>query len=120
MRVTTGRKTFKANKFSLGRYSEVVGWVGGSWLLVSSVILFFPSGAPVDEESMNYAVVVVVGALVIAGIWWVAVARHNFVGPPRTDDGQAFSLAFMKTSSENLMSKGLDADSSSATAEKAL
>ena len=98
MRVTTGRKMFRPNKFSLGRYADVIGWVAGMWLLVTSVILFFPSSSPVTADSMNYAVVVVAGALLIAGIWWFAVARHNFKGPPRTDDGQAFALAFMETS----------------------
>ena len=103
MRATTGRKTFKPNDFKLGPYSEAIAWVGGLWLITSSLILFWPSSSPVTVDSMNWAVVVVSIAVAIAVVWWIAVARHKFRGPPRIDDGTAFSMVFAEVSSASLV-----------------
>jgi hypothetical protein len=47
--------------------------------------MFFPAEYPVTKDSMNYAIVIIGGILIIAGIYWIISARHWFVGPKRTD-----------------------------------
>ena len=41
-----------------------------------------PTAIPVSKESMNYAVVVFVGIIVLSAVWYMISGRKNYHGPP--------------------------------------
>ena len=41
-----------------------------------------PTAIPVSKESMNYAVVVFVGFIVISAVWYMISGYKNYNGPP--------------------------------------
>lgn len=84
-RCTTARKTFPRGEFHLGFLSIPIAVISSAWLAVTSILMLFPAEYPVTKDNMNYAVVIVGGILIIAGIYWVVSARHWFVGPIRVD-----------------------------------
>jgi amino acid transporter len=85
LRVTAARKTFPKSDYNLGRFSEPVAWVGGLWLASTSLIFFWPTANPVDQDTMNYTCVVVGGVAIIGGVYWMVSARHWFKGPLRSE-----------------------------------
>ncbi len=84
-RCTVARRTFPLGEFNLGRFGLPIAAISSAWLFITSIIMFFPANYPVTEKNMNYAVVIIGGVAVIAGIYWIVSARHWFIGPKRTD-----------------------------------
>jgi hypothetical protein len=76
-----GDSGFERGKFHLGRWSVLVGWVGGVWLLVTSAMLFLPPVWPVTGQNMNYTCAVVGSVAVWGAVFWQLHARHVFKGP---------------------------------------
>lgn len=83
LRVTVGASDWRPGKWNLGRWSLPVAWIATVWQIASSVIFFLPLNYPVTSKNMNYTVVVVVGTLLIASLYWFVSARKFFVGPKR-------------------------------------
>ncbi len=73
--------TFPETEMSLGPYSNICGIFAVAWLFGTSILLFLPPGAPVDEESMNWTIVVVGGFGLVCFIYWFLYANKNFRGP---------------------------------------
>ena len=84
-RCTTARRNFVPNEFNLGPFGLPIACISTTWLTITSVIMFFPTEYPVTKDNMNYAVVIVGGVAVIAGIYWIVSARHSYQGPRRTN-----------------------------------
>ncbi|WCJ24457.1 Amino-acid permease BAT1 [Euphorbia peplus] len=80
-KVTLARKTFSPGPFSLGRYSEVVGWIAVLWVVTISVLFSLPVAYPITNETLNYTPVAVGGLLFLTVSFWVLSARHWFKGP---------------------------------------
>eukprot|EP00475_Leptophrys_vorax_P009803 TRINITY_DN16495_c0_g3_i1.p1 TRINITY_DN16495_c0_g3~~TRINITY_DN16495_c0_g3_i1.p1 ORF type:complete len:551 (-),score=124.44 TRINITY_DN16495_c0_g3_i1:199-1851(-) len=85
LRVTAAKNTFPKSDFNLGKYSEIVSWIGGLWLALTSFIFFWPTANPVQALNMNYTCVVVGFVLIVGGIYWFTSARHWFKGPLRSE-----------------------------------
>lgn len=51
------------------------------WSLLALPLFCFPTNAGVTLETMNYAVVVFVGFLLISAVWYGVWGRKNYVGP---------------------------------------
>ncbi|KAK0715549.1 amino acid/polyamine transporter I [Lasiosphaeris hirsuta] len=66
-----------------------IGWpvniIAVLWILFELVLFSMPSVLPVTEVSMNYAIVVFVGFMVLSGIWYLAYAHKVYKGPPESD-----------------------------------
>jgi len=84
LRITSGRQTFKPGPFHLGRWSTLVGSVACSWVAFICVLLMFPSTSGPDSQTMNYAVTIIVGVILLSGGWWILGARKWFKGPVKT------------------------------------
>lgn len=41
-----------------------------------------PTAIPVSRDSMNYAVVVFVGIIIISAVWYLISGHKNYQGPP--------------------------------------
>ncbi|TFK51258.1 amino acid transporter [Heliocybe sulcata] len=85
-RITSGRDKLKPGPFSLGVLAVPVGAIAVAWVAFITVVLMFPSSSVPNAENMNYAVVIIVGILGLAAVWWVVSARKWFKGPvPNVD-----------------------------------
>ncbi|CDW80970.1 uncharacterized amino-acid permease-like [Stylonychia lemnae] len=90
LRVTQSRKTFKQSlDYNIGKYSVINSWVSFLWLIISSLVLFFPlrydPQQGITAQNFNYTASVMLGALMIASIFWIFPlgngARNYFRGP---------------------------------------
>jgi len=84
LRITSGRKTFKPGPFNLGRWTTLVGSIACCWVIFICVLLMFPPTSAPDSQTMNYAVAIIVGVILLAGGWWLVSARNWFKGPVKT------------------------------------
>ncbi len=75
--------SFPDTEMSLGPYSNICGIFACMWLFGTSTLLFLPPVSPVDEETMNWTVVVVGGFGFICLVYWFAYASKNFKGPTK-------------------------------------
>jgi amino acid transporter len=69
------------SKFSLGRYGLTINLLSMVFLVLIYVFAFFPQVPDPPSESMNWAVVVYVGILGVASVYYVIRARHHYDGP---------------------------------------
>ncbi|CAG7950216.1 unnamed protein product [Penicillium salamii] len=76
-----GRKEVKAGNFDLGPLGWFCNVVCICWSLLALPLFCFPTNAGVTLETMNYAVVVFVGFLLISAVWYGVWGRKNYVGP---------------------------------------
>ncbi|KIM90055.1 hypothetical protein PILCRDRAFT_812866 [Piloderma croceum F 1598] len=74
---------FKPGPFYLG--DGLLGWVFNIncilWTLFVFVIFSMPTVLPVTKTNMNYASVITVGVIVIAGFWYMISAHRHYEGP---------------------------------------
>jgi len=75
---------FPGSEVTLGKFSNPMGVISCLWLFGTSCLLFLPSSSPVDNETMNWTVVVIGGFGFIAAVYWILYAQYNFRGPVRT------------------------------------
>ncbi|MFF0739779.1 amino acid permease [Streptomyces sp. NPDC004111] len=71
---------FQKGPWHLGRWSKPVGWIAVSWVAIVTVLFLLPQKAPVNWESMNYAVIALAVVLILATAWWYA-ARKTYGVP---------------------------------------
>ncbi|CAF0955812.1 unnamed protein product [Rotaria sordida] len=83
-RCTTARHNFPRGEFNLGRFGVPIAIISAAWLFITSIIMFFPAEYPVTKDNMNYAVIIIGGIALLAGVYWIVSARHWFVGPKKT------------------------------------
>ncbi|KAH7112914.1 amino acid/polyamine transporter I [Dendryphion nanum] len=69
------------SKFSLGKMGLPVNLLALSFMLLVYVFAFFPPVPHPVASGMNWAIVVYIGVLGIAGIYYVVRARHHYEGP---------------------------------------
>lgn len=86
LRLTSARKTFKAKKFSLGCLSIPIGIVVAVYQSAACVILLFPTQYPVTISNMNWTFVVMGTVLLVALVYWFAVARGTYQGPKKREE----------------------------------
>ncbi|KAK3378739.1 amino acid/polyamine transporter I [Lasiosphaeria ovina] len=66
-----------------------IGWpvnaVAVLWIAFETVLFSMPQVLPVDEVTMNYAIVVFVGFMALSALWYGVYARKVYKGPPESD-----------------------------------
>ncbi|CAG9941757.1 unnamed protein product [Clonostachys rosea f. rosea IK726] len=76
-----GRACLPERAFSLGKYGFIVNALATLSVIFFSITFSFPPEMPVTGSSMNYLIVVMaVGVVFIAAIWWGGL-RKTFTGP---------------------------------------
>lgn len=68
-------------RWSLGKYGVFVNTCAIAYAWTTFFWCFWPNATPVDVSSMNWAVVMFMGTLVIALIYYFFTARHYYKGP---------------------------------------
>ncbi|MEU2064324.1 amino acid permease [Streptomyces sp. NPDC013455] len=79
LRVRKGA-AFERGPWHLGRWSGVIGVVSVVWVAAITVLFMLPQVSPVTWKTFNYAPVAVLVVLGSAATWWLASARHWFLG----------------------------------------
>jgi amino acid transporter len=69
------------HRWSLGRFGMAVNIGAMAFLLPIFVFAFFPLSTSVTRETMNWSVVMYVGVIGSATIYYWAKGRHHFVPP---------------------------------------
>lgn len=62
-----------------------VNVIAVAWICFELVLFSMPSALPVSSTSMNYASVVFVGFMTLAGVFYLVYANKIYKGPPETD-----------------------------------
>ena len=65
--------------------------VGLIYIIVTTVLFFFPPDLPVDSNNMNYCIVVFGIWMLICAIWWIVDGRKNYTGPRVQIDGNVIT-----------------------------
>lgn len=86
LRITWGRDRLAVGPFSLGKWYMPIGTMAVSWVVFITVLLLFPSSQVTTSQSMNYAIVIIIGVFAFASTSWVLSAHKWFHGPIRTID----------------------------------
>ncbi|KAH9995146.1 amino acid transporter [Xylariaceae sp. FL0662B] len=80
------RKEVNAAQWTMGRIlGPVVNLLAVTWIAFELVLFSMPTALPVTESSMNYAIVVFVGFMVLSAVWYGIYARKIYHGPPASD-----------------------------------
>jgi amino acid transporter len=74
-------KNFKPGPWHLGAWSKPIGTIAVIWVVLISILFMLPTANPITAGNFNYTPVVVLGTLLIVGIWWLVSARYWFKGP---------------------------------------
>ncbi|KAL2809705.1 amino acid/polyamine transporter I [Aspergillus granulosus] len=70
-----------ARRWSLGRFGMAINLASMAFLLPIFVFAFFPLTSTVDEQTMNWSVVMYVGLITLASLYYAIRGRHHFVAP---------------------------------------
>ncbi|KAJ9201891.1 hypothetical protein DTO164E3_3329 [Paecilomyces variotii] len=85
------RVKFIEGPFTLGKWGTPLNLIAITWVLLISVILFFPPSKPVTAANMNYAICVAAFIAIFSLVWWWASARWKYTGPRTNDIIQSIS-----------------------------
>lgn len=69
------------HRWTLGRFGLAVNVGALAFLLPVFIFAFFPLSTPVTRETMNWSVVMYVGVIGSASIYYWARGRHHFIPP---------------------------------------
>ncbi|KAK0744916.1 amino acid/polyamine transporter I [Apiosordaria backusii] len=80
------RREVNAARWTMGgKIGWVVNIIAVLWIVFETVLFSMPQVLPVNEVTMNYAIVVFVGFMVLSAVWYSVYARKVYVGPPESD-----------------------------------
>ncbi len=100
-------REFQRGPWHLGAWSKLIGVISVLWVIFISVLFMLPTATPITVQNFNYTGVVVLGALLILVIWWLASARSWFKGPHI--QGSAEKLAEIERSvGETVLADGVE------------
>jgi amino acid transporter len=119
LRIKAG-DSFEHGAWSLGRHYKWISPIAVIWIGIICVLFlvpFSPKGIPGAEdftwESVNYAPITVLGALVLFGGWYFLSAKNWFTGPVR-EDAESIEEALEKEAEASLVSSSVGAASAAA------
>ncbi|KAJ5730830.1 uncharacterized protein N7483_005338 [Penicillium malachiteum] len=76
------RQDIKNGHFDFGIVGAIANVVALCWSVLAIPLFCMPTLETVTKESMNYASVVFVGFVLIAGVWYAVWGYNNYQGPP--------------------------------------
>ncbi|KAK4173923.1 putative amino acid permease [Triangularia setosa] len=80
------RREVNAARWTMGgKIGWIVNIIAVLWIVFETVLFSMPQVLPVDEVTMNYAIVVFLGFMVLSAVWYSVYARKVYVGPPESD-----------------------------------
>ncbi|KAL3452446.1 amino acid/polyamine transporter I [Aspergillus insuetus] len=82
-----------ARRWSLGKFGMAINLASMAFLLPIFVFAFFPLTSTVDKTTMNWSVVMYVGLITLASLYYVVRGRHHFVAPVALIKREAVPMA---------------------------
>ncbi|KAI9166424.1 amino-acid permease [Paramyrothecium foliicola] len=82
----TGRKQVREGQFYLGKLGTFCNVVAIAWSLLAMPLFCMPTFIPVTPETVNYAPVVFVAAMLISGTWYWVWGHKHYAGPPTHEE----------------------------------
>lgn len=80
-RIAEGEASLPPSRFSLGKASLPVNIIAMAYLVLQITFIFFPTAPNPSAEYFNWSIVVFVGTLIIAAVWYVVKGRDEYLGP---------------------------------------
>lgn len=80
-----GRRQVRSGKFYLGKFGWVANFIAIGWSLLALPLFCMPAYLPVTAATVNYAPVVFVAFVALAGFWYLVWGRKNYRGPPKEE-----------------------------------
>ena len=80
-RLTTPSGEMFWGPFQLGRAGIPITIAALIYSIIGWLFSFWPANAPITVASFNWSIVVYVGSIGMAMLWWVVRARHVYCGP---------------------------------------
>lgn len=77
----SGRRNIPHGPFWMGKYGYFVNAVASLFIIFTNVIFCLPFFVPTTVQTMNYSSVILVGFLLLTGVWWIWHGRRNYPGP---------------------------------------
>ncbi|KAL4739585.1 amino acid/polyamine transporter I [Aspergillus similis] len=68
-------------RWSLGRFGMAINIAAMAFLLPVFVFAFFPLTSVVDEQTMNWSIVMYIGLITLASVYYIVRGRKHFVAP---------------------------------------
>ncbi len=82
-------RSFQPGRWSLGRFSPFIGWLGVAWVAFIVILFMLPQFSPINWTTFNYAPIAVGVVILFAGGYWLLSARKWFTGPvPQGDESK--------------------------------
>ncbi|KAL3475629.1 amino acid/polyamine transporter I [Aspergillus californicus] len=75
------REPLPRRRWTLGRFGMLINIASMAFLLPAFVFSFFPLTATVNDQTMNWSVVMYVGLIALASLYYALWGRHHFVAP---------------------------------------
>ena len=79
--------------------------IGLIYIIVTTVLFFFPPDLPVNSNNMNYCIVVFGIWMLICAIWWFVDGRKKYTGPRVQIDGNVITSAEVVPDSSTILKK---------------
>jgi amino acid transporter len=74
---------FVPGPWNLGRWSKLVGWTAVIWVTCCTILFCLPQSRPITFSTLNYAAAALIGALLLATIYWPFARRaHKIPAQP--------------------------------------
>ena len=70
-------ENFEGGRWSLGRWSPLVGWVGIVWVGFIAILFMLPEFSPINRDTFNYAPIAVGVVLLYAGVYWLVAPANG-------------------------------------------
>ncbi|KAL4776113.1 amino acid/polyamine transporter I [Aspergillus nidulans var. acristatus] len=81
-------------RWSLGRFGMAINIAAMAFLLPVFVFAFFPLMAVVDKQTMNWSVVMYIGLITLASVYYIVRGRNHFVAPVALVRREEVALGF--------------------------
>lgn len=102
------RREVNTARWTLGPvWGTIVNCIAVAWIAFEVVLFSMPTVLPVTEVTMNYASVVFVGFLVLAGLWYLLHARKGECCPVRRASALLTVFSIQGTSRVGRISEGI-------------
>lgn len=81
----TGRRNVPQGPFWMGKAGFLVNGLTIALIIFFNVMFCFPYALPVEVSAMNYNSVILVGVVMLTGLWWVFYAAKHYDAPKLTE-----------------------------------
>lgn len=72
-------------------FAWIANIIGLVYIIVTTILFFFPPDLPVNANNMNYCIVAFGIWMFICAVWWFVSGKKNYTGPKVKIDGNVIT-----------------------------